>query len=53
MNSYGEMNGVKFRVNHNGPLNNETYKAIKKMVCLASKIKTNPNDSNRQADHKN
>lgn len=43
MHTYGEHSGVKFRINHDGPMSMETLQAIKKMVTLVSKSTPNNN----------
>lgn len=49
MHTYGERDGIKFRINHDGPLGMETIMAIEKMVGLASKIKfKNTNEHNHR-----
>lgn len=37
MTTYGQQNGIKFRVQHQGPLSIETVQAIKKMIDLINK----------------
>lgn len=41
MHVFGERNGVKFRVNCEGPPSIETMNAINKMVELVSKTQSN------------
>jgi hypothetical protein len=53
MHTFGEKNGVKFRVNHDRPLSMESIALIEKMVSLASKIKSNEHREKTSPDHQN
>lgn len=53
MVTYGQIDGVKFRVRHDGKLDEKTFELINKMVHLTNKATNNGNTKTAQTNNKN